>query len=174
MSTEWLVDDGPFGELARVFDPGWSWPAGTLHLVEEVASAAVLDKSGRRSRLLGMRSDTGDPAIVVHALALDSPAAEMLYEYLRPDSTNTTKNLGEHASIAYVARENASAVFVAADKGACFLALGELGRSRVASPLDLWFDLAARQLISQAQCQTLCETTVRLSALPGVPSRFAL
>ncbi len=172
MSTEWLVDDGPFGELARLFDPQWNWPAGTLHMVEEVSSAAALDKSGRRSKMLEKRDVTGAPAIAVHALALGGPAATMLYEYLRPDASSATKNLGEHASIAYGARESSSAVFVAADKGACFLALGELGRSRVASPFDLWADLAARKLLTPDQYRTLCDRTFRNGGLPGVPSRF--
>lgn len=53
--TVWVVDDGPFGSLAKHYNAAWSWPARFLHTVAEVAMAASHDKSGRRSSLLKMR-----------------------------------------------------------------------------------------------------------------------
>jgi len=169
---DWLVDDGPFGELARQFDPAWSWPAGTLHVMEEVSSGAIEDRSKRRQSLLAMKTPQGEPVVVVHSLILGRPASKMLFEYLRPNAPNATKNLGEDASIAYAARESSTAVFVAFDKGACFLALGEIGRDRVASPFDLWDDLKQRGLLTATQFENLCNRTQKLSNLPGIPARL--
>lgn len=168
----WLIDDGPFGELARIFQPNWAWPAGTLHVVEEVSAAASQDKSGRRAKLLAMKDATGANSILVHPLVVGGPASKMLFDYLRPVAPSARKNLGEDASIAYAAREDTDAVFVAADKGACFLALGELGRGRVASPFELWDDLERRGLVTAAQLRILCDRSQKLSALPGIPDRL--
>lgn len=60
------------------------------------------------------------------------------------------------------------------DKGAALLALGELGRSRVASSFDLWDDLRTRGVVDQARFDRLCNQT-RIkgnTSLPGVPWRL--
>ena len=168
----WVLDDGPFGALARIFDPTWQWPPATLHLVREVASGAKFDKSGRRQKLLAMTSG-GSLCFAVHDILEGTPAASMLFEYLRLSSTNATRDLGGDASIAFCAMEWTDAIFVTQDKGAALVALAELGMGRVATPFDLWHELAGRGLISRDQFQLLCESTRKSdSAWPGVPARF--
>jgi hypothetical protein len=168
---QWLLDDGPLGDLALQFDPAWSWPASTIHIVSEVAAGAQRDRSGRRGNLLKM-SAGGSPAIEVHDIQVGSPAADMLFAHLRRDAADATEDLGEHASIAFCAMQGPGFVFVAADKQAAFLALAELGRGRVASPFDLWAHLSRAKLITAAQFEALCQRTVKTSAFPGVPRRF--
>lgn len=169
--TMWVLDDGPFGELAFQFDAAWAWPASCLHVVGEVAKLADLDRSQRRRRLLDMSSG-GTPSIEVHQIQVGSPASDMLYTHLRRDSVDATENLGEHASIAFCARVAPEAVFVPADKKAAFLALAELGPGRVVTPFDLWAHLHRSGFITRAQFTVLCERTVKGGALPGVPLRF--
>jgi len=48
MSTGWMLDDGPFGILARLYDPSWKWRPASFHLAGSVAGAASQDQSGRR------------------------------------------------------------------------------------------------------------------------------
>lgn len=171
--TQWVLDDGPLGDLALQFDPAWSWPASTLHVVREVANGAARDRSGRRTSLLRMATG-GVTAIAVHDLVVGSPASDLLFQHLRRDSADTGENLGEHASIAFCAHVAPSAVFVPRDKKAAFLALAELGIGRVATPFDLWADLKGARLITAPQFATLCERTARDSGLPGIPRRFAV
>jgi hypothetical protein len=155
--TAWVVDDGPLGVLARELDPGWSWPVGSLHVLEAVVRGAQSDKSGRRQRLLTM-SSAGGPAITQHSVLVGSAADAYLANHLRPIATGATEDLGEHESIAWMLHEGPSdSVFVTLDKGAAFLALTELGRGRVASPYELWADLLRRGLIARAQFDSLCE-----------------
>lgn len=168
----WVLDDGPFGTLGRCFDPAWNWPPATLHLVREVERGAWTDKSGRRQKLLSM-TNGGSPCITVHDILEGTPAAAMLYEHLRLNSTHATRNLGEDASIAFCAWVRTEAIFVTQDKGAALVALAELGMGRVATPFDLWHDLAQRGLVSNAQFHALCDSTRKSdSAWPGVPMRF--
>lgn len=169
--TFWVLDDGPFGTLAKHYSAAWSWPARSLHTVAEVASAASLDQSGRRNTLLAM-SQSGEPVIEVHSIMAGSVAASFLFEYLRPHASSATKNLGEDAAIAYCAIERTDACFVTMDKGATFLALAELGSGRVATPFDLWDDLVSKGLISPAEFSSLCELVRKSLGLPGVPQRI--
>jgi hypothetical protein len=167
----WVLDDGPFGLLAKNFDSSWSWPALCLHVVEEVASAAPQDRSGRRMRLLQQRQ--GDqPVVEVHRIIAGSPAAQYLFEYLRSNAPHATKNLGEDASIAFCAKERRDAVFVTMDKLAAFVALCELGPSRVSSPFDLWHELRMEGLIDQPVFRSLCEAVAKPPGLPGTPGRI--
>jgi len=169
----WVLDDGPFGALALSFDGTWKWPPATLHLVMEVARNARTDRTGRRQQLLSMTS-TGQACISVHNTQLGTPAADMLYGYLRLDSTQATKDLGEDASIAFCATVMLDALFVTQDRAATLVALSELGPGRVATPFDLWHDLEEKALISRDQCQTLCNATYKSAKdlLPGVPRRI--
>lgn len=169
----WILDDGPFGALALSFDSTWNWPPATLHMVKEVAGGAMKDRSGRRQRLLSMMN-AGQPCISVHEIQEGTPAAEMLYGYLRPDSTHATKDLGEDASIAFCAMVRSDAFFVTQDRAAALVALAELGPGRVATPFDLWHDLEEKALISRNQCQELCDATYKSAKdlLPGIPRRI--
>jgi hypothetical protein len=105
-----------------------------------------------------------------------TPAASMLYEYLRLNSTHATKDLGEDASIAFCAMVRTDSIFVTQDKGAALVALSELGSGHVATPFELWFDLRGRGLVSAEQFQRLCESTLKTlksdSTWPGIPARF--
>jgi len=81
--TAWVVDDGPFGDLARHFNSAWAWPGSTLCIVEEVALATTQDRSGRRAQLLSMRAANGDQCVQIESVPVDSAAGEFLYSYLR-------------------------------------------------------------------------------------------
>jgi hypothetical protein len=141
-------------------------------MVREVASGARTDKSGRRRKLLEMASN-GAASITVHDILEGTPAATMLFEYLRLNSTDATKNLGEDASIAFCAMERTDAIFVTQDKGAALIGLAELGLGRVATPFDLWHDLLEQGLVSKEQFQFLCESTRKSDGTwPGIPVRF--
>ncbi len=166
----WVLDDGPFGDLALQFDRGWTWPADAIHIVHEVALRADVDKSGRRQKLLEMKN-AGSPCVRVHRLLVPSPAADMLYD-LRPDESDTDKDRGEHASIALCAIEQKEAAFVTNDKRAAYLALCELGPSRVASPFDLWLHLRGQGLITTNQFGALCERSKKSASLNRVPTRI--
>jgi hypothetical protein len=166
----WLLDDGPFGLLAKNLNPSWNWPASCLHIVKEVALAAQEDRSGRRTSWLGLRQGSRS-VIEVHPIMAGTAAAKFLFEYLRPNAPGATKNLGEDASIAFCAKEQSDAVFVTMDKGAAFVALAELGPTRVASPLDLWRELFAEGLIDESQFSNLCDAVVKALGLPGTPAR---
>jgi hypothetical protein len=169
--TVWVLDEGPLGILARHYNRAWTWTGRTLHTVAEVASAAPLDKSGRRKSLLAMQHG-GEPVIEVHSIMAGSPAAIFLFEYLRPNASSATKDLGEHAAISYCAIERTDACFVTMDKGAAFLALAELGTGRVATPFDLWDDLLAARLLSSDEFFKLCDAVHKSVGLPGVPQRI--
>ncbi|HZL16785.1 MAG TPA: hypothetical protein VFG23_03450 [Polyangia bacterium] len=168
----WLVDDGPLGLLALEFDPAWRWPASTLHVVEEVAAGAASDRSTRRTQLLQLKG-ADRPSVVVHAVAADSAAGEMLYRHLRPKGVASTKNIGEDVAIAFAATMDSEAVFVTMDKAAAYAALAELGPGRVASPFDLWAHLLDAGHVSKAQYDRLLDRTWKGRGLPGVPWRFS-
>jgi hypothetical protein len=111
----WVVDDGPLGLLARVFNPDWRWRANALEIVESVAAGAQNDRSGRRRALLAL-TDAGRPAIAVQSLAIGSAAADLLLNYLRPDAPTATRDLGEDESIAYCMEDARDATFVTLDR----------------------------------------------------------
>lgn len=170
--TRWLLDDGPLGHLARSFDPAWVWPAYTLFVMEEVAAQAFKDKTGRRQRLLEARNGV-DPLIGVDRIDVGSPADEFLFGYLRPEAVSSTKNRGEHAAIAFCARQNPESIFVTMDKGAAYLALAELGPGRVSTPFDVWMDLRSRGIMPDAAYEELCRSTFAGDGdLRGKPSRL--
>ncbi len=169
--TSWLLEDGPLGTIGHQFDPSWSWPADTIHVVHDVAEAAKNDKSGRRQALLALGGAM--PAVRVHRPLSTSPAAIYLLGHLRPRAPSATKNLGEDVAIALAATDFLDAVFVTMDKAAAFIAIAELGPGRVSTPLDVWYDLQRRDLISTEQRDTLVQRTVGQASLPGVPRRFA-
>jgi hypothetical protein len=169
--TRFVLDDGPIGVLAMV-NPGWQWPANTLHVVDEVAAAAARDRSRRRQTLFAMESG-GAPCIRVHPILTTSVAADHLFNHLRTRASNASRDLGEDASIAYCMGEDPEAVFVAMDKRAAYVALAELGTGRVASPFDCWAWLRDRGHITLGDFEALCARLLKVDVgLPGLPRRF--
>ena len=168
--SSWVLDDGPFGRLARQFDAGWRWPPQTFHVVEQVAAAAKNDRTGRRTQLLEMP----DSAVAVHAVMPSSNAGRFIFDYLRSSETSATKDLGEDASLALCVFELPDSIFVVEDKAAAFLALAELGPARVATPFDFFAHLRDEKLIDAGAFAALCESLVRAHhpALVGVPYRL--
>lgn len=170
--TTWVVDDGPLGKLAQIFDDGWTWPAETAHVLQAVVEGAAFDHSGRRQKLLAMRNG-GEPVIVQHAVSVGSPADHYLASHLRPNGSSATDDLGEHESIAWILHDGPDdAVFVTEDKKASYLALAELGCGRVATPFDLWDDLRSRALISEEQLRELCERGAKAAGM-SIPRRMS-
>jgi hypothetical protein len=167
----WLLDDGPLGLLARHFDPTWSWPAATLHVMKEVASGAPADKSGRRQQLFAMVDGAGASSVLV--VDGGAPTADVLFRHVRPSAATATKDLGEDASIAYCIAEDTASTFVTMDKRAAYVALAELGSARVSTPYDLWAWLRESGLIMEAQWQLLAEATAKQDqGMSRVPLRF--
>lgn len=169
--TMWLLDDGPFGVLARAYDLNWSWPESVFTVVREVADGALNDKSGRRTSLLSMSASSGAPCIVIHDGGPE--AARVLFGHLRPVAASSTRDLGEDVSIAVCATELPNAVFVTMDKRAAYVALAEIGGARVATPFEVWDSLEQRGLVTRATYTVLCEMTAKQDqGLSGVPLRF--
>lgn len=169
----WLLDDGPFGTLARFFDPSSAFVSGTLHVAEAVAAGAVTDQSGRRTKLLALAGAQG-PVLTVHSLIAGTAEFDMLYTHLRPDEPKSARDLGEDESIALAAHKLTTATFATADKGAAYQALVELGPGRVASPFDLWWDLRSEGVVTAATFDALCHATWKSdrSGIAGLPKRY--
>ncbi len=155
--TAWVLDDGPLGHLAkfaRVEDLR-NWPQGRLYIAEQTALDASRDPA--RSALLA-----ADPSpFKSFNIMMDTPAADIVYEYLRRTASRATANLPEHQSIAWVISECPDAIFVTEDKKAAFLALAELGSGCVAHSHDLWLYLRDKRLVDQTQFENLCRATCR-------------
>ena len=165
---KWILDDGPLGVLAQYFDAGWAWLEGSVFVVREVADGTASDKSGRRQALLAMRSRSGATSITIHDGGPD--AASMLWGHLRPQSATAVRDLGEDASVAVCATELLDATFVTMDKRAAYVALAELGRSRVAAPFELWDWLERDGRVSIGTFRDLCALTAKKDqGLSGVP-----
>jgi len=169
----WILDDGPFGQLAGTVDPenAAHWQAGVL-LVAEASSAAAMQAPDRRA-LLDVR--VGDESIVATfgiRLGADDPAEEVLID-LRPDAESSA-DLAEHESIAWAQVHGLDAVFVCADKRAALTALAELGRARVAHPFDVWLDLRERGWLTPRVFENLCRRTrSQDQGLPRMPKRVS-
>ncbi len=155
--TTWILDDGPFGHLAkfaRVKDLP-NWPQGRLYVADQTAVDANQDPA--RGALLA-----ADPTpIKSFKIMMGTPAAEIVYEHLRRTASRATANLAEHQAIAWVISERPDAVFVTEDKKAAFLALAELGSGCVAHSHDLWLYLRDKMLIDQTRFENLCRATCR-------------
>lgn len=172
MISGWMLDDGPFGILARMAGPSWAWKPASFHLAESVVQGAALDKSGRRQALLAEQVG-GEAVVVSHAVAAGSDAYATLWAHLRKSSALATRDLGEDESIALLAHELADLVFVVLDRKAAMVALAELGPGRVASPFDYWDWLRAEGVVDTAEFDQLCEQVLKDdSGFPGRPVRF--
>ncbi len=170
--TRWLIDNTPFGALAKELSAQAGLPSGIAHIVEHVADKAPQDQSGREAAMLRLVGAAG-PVVQVHQISAESACTQFLFEQLRPDGDMTARNMEEHVAIAYCATDFPDSIFVAGDKGAVFLGLAELGPGRVATPFDYWDHLRQSKVIGEEQFRRLCEVTQKKVGLPNVPKRFA-
>jgi len=160
--TQWVIDEKPFDVLAeqcRTSAPRFE--PGVLTVVDEIERRASISTYPWRRGLIAANDSDGQRIIAVHPVMSGSAAFEYLFSELRPHLPSSDKDLVEHLSIAACAHDLPEAVFVAADKGAAFLALSELGRGRVATPFDLWDDLLGRSVIALDDFKRLCAATER-------------
>lgn len=173
---KWILDDGPFGTLVFTLSPVdlSKWPDAELFVADATAAAASSDYSGRRQAALDVTSkSTGVHVITVFDVLVDSPAGSILYGHLRK-GTGGSANLAEHQSIAgLLTHDDERSALVTQDKHAAFLALAELGRSRVCHPFELWNHFWTEGRLEEAQYRDLMDRTTRMDrSLPGVPWRF--
>jgi len=165
----WILDDGPFGHLAKAIDPEDTnhWQADALLVAG--ATAAVATPTSKA--LLEVRVDA-KPIVATFEIRLGSgdPAEQVLIE-LRPD-TMSTADLAEHESIAWAQVHGLDAIFVCADRRAALTALAELGKGRVAHPFDVWLDLRKRGWLNPGVFERLCQLTLKHDqGLPRMPAR---
>lgn len=142
----WILDDGPFGDLARFVDVEEveRWPGGQLYIAEQTVLEAPVG-SNRRALL-----DADPSPFQSFSITMGSPASDIIYNHLRRTAGRATANLAEHQSIAWAISERPDAIFVVVDRKATILALAELGCGRVAHAHDLWLYLRDETLIDQA------------------------
>jgi hypothetical protein len=170
--TTWILDDRPFGLLAQVVDEQRvsGWPGLLLLVADATVRALDSDRSLRRRSLYGC-SDEASP-FRRFAVAIDDPAADVLYKHLRKGHIDDG-SLAEHEAVAWALVHEVEAVFVSCDQHAVLTALAELGRGRVAHPFDFWQYLRDAGLLSAAEFDSLCTKTLAADgALPGIPWRF--
>ncbi len=170
----WIIDDGPFGTLSRVLEPGLiqTWPSGCFLLAAKTVADAVDDRSGRRQRLLSEHGGQGP--FTTFDIPMGGEEAAYLYGRLRKTSSNNV-SLAEHQAITWAAFNAPEAVFVTQDRHATVLALSELGMGRVAYPFDFWAYLMENELIGAAEFKELCVATRKQDGgLPGLPERLGL
>ncbi len=155
--TTWILDDGPFGHLAKFarVEDLTDWPQGRLYVAEQT----VLDARHSPARHALLAAD--NTPFMSFNIMVGTPAADIVYEHLRRTASRATANLAEHQSIAWVISERPDAVFVTEDKKAAFLALAELGSGCVAHSHDPWLYLRDKSLVDQTQFENLCRATCR-------------
>lgn len=167
----WILDDGPFGHLAKVCSR-----YGVVHWESRrlwVANTTAMAASPPSRQLLAAEVDN-DPLVSTFEISLGAgdPAEQVLVD-LHPDISSTT-DLAEHESIAWALVHDPEAVFVCADRRASLTALAELGRRRVAHPFDLWLDLRSVGWLSPGMFEDLCQLTYRHDqGLPRMPQRVS-
>jgi hypothetical protein len=173
----WILDDMAIGTLANCIklERPRRWPNGRLALMEATARAAEGPDVGGRKRnrksLLSAKSN-GSPVFQLLSVPIEGPAGEMLFGHLRR-SENPDANLAEHQAIAWAFNSGQKAVLVTQDQRAAMTALAELGRERVAHPVDLWLFLRLEECVSQQEFDALCWASVKKdSGLPGLPRRL--
>lgn len=155
--TTWVLDDGPFGHLAKFVrvEALTNWSGERLFVAEQTELDARDDPARRvllEANLTPFKS---------FSIMIGTPAADIVFGHLRRTESRATANLAEHQSIAWLISESPEAVFVTEDKKAAFLALAELGRGRVAHSHDLWLYLRDKRLIDQTQFEKLCRASCR-------------
>lgn len=174
----WILDDMAVGTLANCIKLEGSrrWPNGRLALMEATAQASEGSDIGGRKRsrksLLSAKFN-GSPVFQVIAVPVDGPVATMLFGHLRARD-HSDANLAEHQAIAWAFNSGRKAVLVTQDQRAAMTALSELGRERVAHPVDLWLFLMNEGCVSRDEFSKLCWASVNKDkGLPGVPMRLA-
>ena len=171
---KWIIDDGPFGTLARVLETDLirGWPSGRFMLAAKTVADAVDDRFGRRQRLLSEHGGRGP--FITFDIPMGGEEAEYLYGHLRKTCSNNV-SLAEHQAITWAAFRAPEAVLVTQDRHATVLALSELGMGRVAYPFDFWAYLMDQQLIGPDEFRELCIATRKQDGgLPGLPERLGL
>ena len=175
----WILDDGPFAELAEV--SGRSDQCDfTGYTNSDILISSTTAHSARsstyRERLLELYRSDGKRLVEVFEVLFggDDPAERVLQDLHGEERTPT--NLAEREAIAWALVHGKDAVFVTADKRAALTALAELGRQRVAHPFDLWLDLRQERVLEAADFRLLCERSRRrdqgLERMPGRVARF--
>ena len=160
--TRWVIDEKPFDVLAEhCRGLASTLGSGGLTVVDEIERRVGASSYPWRRELIAANDGNGQRIIAVHPVMSGSAAFDYLFAELRPHLPSSDKDLVEHLSIAACAHDLPDAVFVAADKGAAFLALSELGCGRVATPFDLWDDLRRRSVIALDDFKRLCAATER-------------
>jgi hypothetical protein len=90
-----------------------------------------------------------DRVVEIVELSSESKASAVLYSRYRQLRTETTRDFGEHATIAYLAADDLDACFVTEERGAAWLSIVELGGNRTRTSLDLLALLRDRSLIDK-------------------------
>jgi hypothetical protein len=166
----WLLDTGPLGLLALNFDfdEEREWPAETLHVTSHVVEEAR--NHAKVSQFL-QRETANGRCVRVHEITARSAAGQRLAS-IRGDAATALKNLGEDASVALCLTDLDQAILVTDDNRSAFMALQELGRTRVSTSYDLWLSLFADSLISLTVARSLCEATRRKLNNRVMPTRI--
>jgi hypothetical protein len=158
--VRWILDDGPLDALASLPDLTTVslYPAGSLCVAPATAESARQSES--RTRLLDIAAANGGllfdrPQIF---LTDDDPVGAV---YLDLRGEGSPLGPAECDAIAWASVHVEDAVVVMEDKRAAFMALAELGRSRVAHPFDLWIELLESGAVSTADFEHLCERSRR-------------
>lgn len=153
----WILDDGPFNDLADFAPLGRlsAYPAGKLLVAGQTARDAW--RSERRKAMLDVEAHDGERLIEVIKVRLgnDDPAGAILLELHGEEATTT--NLAEREAIAWSLVHGKDAVFVTYDSRAAITALAELGIGKVAHPFDLWMTLLGEDMILPVEFKDLCE-----------------
>jgi hypothetical protein len=107
--------------------------------------------------------------IEIVEMSSESKASRVLYSRYRQQRTESTANLGEHASIAVIAAEELDACFVTEEKGAAWLSLVELGGARTSTSLDVLAALRDRSLIDKQLFLDVAAQRIRSRYALGIP-----
>lgn len=173
----WILDDGPFGELAEVSGRSDRCDLSsytTSHILIPSATANSARSSTYRRGLLELYRSDGKRLVEVFEVLIggDDPAERVLQDLHGEERTQT--DLAEREAIAWALVHGKDAVFVTADKRATVTALAELGRQRVAHPFDVWLDLLQERAVEAADFRFLCEKSKwRDQGLERMPERVA-
>jgi hypothetical protein len=172
-NARWILDDGPFGNLASIVDATRvaQWPSGRLLVAGETAAAAALSTT-RQALLSAVSRVTGEPVFGTIDVALEGEAGALLYGHFRRHGPQSSANLAEHQALAWILAGDEDTVFVTQDKTAAAIALSEVGGARVAWPYELSEWLRDCGWVTPTSFQALCGRTQKAS--PSVPLPWRL
>ncbi len=151
----WVLDDGPLQALCRVAGRDLlKWQPNCIGCAESTWLALKNPANLVTSPLM----DSG--VIQVLTIPLDSREWQMLYDHLRTNYlAENQADMAEHECIAWIANTSHDARFVTLDKGAFYLASGELGAGRVYHACDYWHHLRTKGLLNDDQFSDLLKLT---------------